>query len=372
MKSNLNSIISKNIFKKKTDIIVMLFLIILQITLLVGISYFGSIQKFWNNYSNNSYDFNLALVTAKDENVAESLYHELKNNSHIKDVFYYDEFISFGVFTDYVKDNINGEVELFGTVQNTKKIIIGEDISEPYTMICPTNFLPDSLIYSGTYDVKNIVNLTDKLGEKISINYGGKHPINLKLVGIFDGSYDFSNPNACYVSHETLKKLNDQYQPDLQFNKKNIYILLDDINNANLLMPNDNIINIRPIKTLKKEVGHNAIGITGIVSLILSVLLFILIYALLCRRIKNEYKNIGILSLVGYSKKFIKKLYYREFIFVLLISLVLSNFIAYYILENFVSWFLFNSPLLSLIDVSLNPIAIIITGIVSVIILRMS
>jgi len=374
MKNNLKDYILMNIKNNKTNLLIVLVLIIFQILVIVGASYYSSIKNFWNEFMSNSYEFDLVYIIEENLNNREALVKKLKENTHVKDVFQYDEFISFGTLKEFQDENKNGEIELFGTISGVKKIVLGKDIEKNFEMICPANFYPDSLIYNNNsnYNYKNSISLRDKLDQKLKMNFIGTMPIELKLVGIFDDNYDFSSPNVCYVSHDTLKQLNLKYQKDLEVQEMPIYILLDDIQNADVLLDYEEITEYTKMKEINREVGDKVIRITGISTLLFGLCIGLLIYFLFMRRVKNESRNIAILSLVGFSKKKIKKLYYFEIIILYVMSFVVALIISYFIAFHFVEWFLWNSPSLSLIKVVISKFAIFGCLIINILLLLIS
>jgi len=372
MKGSLNYQILLNIKNNKSNILIFIFLILFQIVFMIGISYYISIRSFWNDFMTNSYDFNLVYVLESEDSDRNELIHKLKSNEHVKDVFLYDEFLSFGVAQEFVSSNVNGEIDIYGTVENTKKIIYGEDIKSKYDIICPSNFLPDSTIFSGNYNSNNIIEISNKVGENFDLNFIGKYPVKFKLVGIFDASYDYSNPNICYTTHETLKELNMKYQSELPVDNMPIYVLLDNISNASVLLNYDEITEYVQMKEINREVGDKVIVITGICVILIGIILFIVIYFLLIRRIKNEYRNIGIFSLIGYSKSQIKRIFYVEIAIIYLLSYIFSFIVTYFILSHFVELFLKSDAILSLIHVSFDFFSIVLCFILGITLIYVS
>lgn len=345
----------------KINILFIALLTILGTVCLFGFSYYSGINSYWTKTLNNSYDYDLVLVNY-DENILskDDVKTEIFKNNSVKDVFFYNEFMWWGQLPQYNNKFFDGQIHMVGTVANTKKIITGNDLSSnKYEIICPNNFFPGTIM-NNNYNIKNTIDLSDKVGSTIEIAYLGQELIEFKLIGLFDISYDFTEPNYCYVNHETLNELNDIYQPELDLGDY-FFVLLNDIDKQNNLSNYDGVSDIIQVKTLKKDVGNKVLAITGFsvgILIIISVVLGSLIFT---RRLMSEYKNIGIMMLVGYTNKDIKNLKYIEVIYITLISFCLSILFAYLIARNYVNMFLWNDPQLSLISINITTLSILIT-----------
>lgn len=356
--------ILKKTLKNKLNYIIILLIVLLGSTILIGSSYYLGILKFWNDFTTKSYDFNLLMVFTYDNVDKETFKNKLRNNERVKDVFDYTEYSSYAIFNDYVKENVNGEVNLVGTVPNTKKIIYGKDLDdETNGMICPSIFLPDSLIYhNNRYDIKNVINLSDKIGKNINMSYGGEYDISIPLIGIFDSEYDYSNPNFCYVNHATMGSLNKLYQPTLTNEGAPIFVLIENLEDAEDILDYSEISSYSITKRLNTEIGNKILFVTGIVSFVATFLSVIIIYLIYSRRIIKEYKNISIMMIVGYDKRKIKQQFYMEGTIIYLISVIIYIGLSYFVINNFVKWFLSHKVSLSLISLNINILTVIVSS----------
>lgn len=371
----INSILNlsiKNLKRNKSNLLFGFIIIILGITTIVGFSFYKSLLSFWDDSTNKSYDFNLVSIFSGIEDI-ELIAEDLRENEHVRDVFYYNEFSSVGIFEEYISEKMNGEVRLVGTIPDTKKIIYGEDLSENYgEIICPSNFQPDSMIYYGNYDSANNIDLKNKIGENISFKFIGEFDVSLKLTGVFDSSYDYSSPNICYVSHTTLKNLNRKYQSSISGEIYDAFILFDNIENADSVLGKYKNIEYIPAKTIKKEIGDKVLFVTKVSSVLLTIILFSFCYFLFYRKIIKEYKNIGILKISGYSDVDIKKIFYFENIIILIVSLIFAIVFSKYILSHISLWFFKNDPYLSLMTINIKICVIIIDILLSIIVICIS
>ena len=342
----------------KTNIIFIIFMTLLGTACIFGFSYYLSIKDYWYKTLNNSYYYNLVLASIEESKSLAKVKNSLRKNEHVKDVFEYSEFMWGGKILDYISDDFDGTVTLVGTINNTKKIMYGKDLNndKTYELICPSIFYPDYYLQNG-YDLRKGLNLKETIGKELTFKYMNQFDIKFKLVGLYDITYDFSEPNFCYVSHATLKEMNKKYQPNLD-NNSNLFILLDDISNVNKLSE-DEIYQINKVKTLNQETGTNVLIITNIAIAFLIVMSLFLGNLIYSRKLMSEFKNIGIMLMVGYSKTQVKQIKYFEAIITGVFSFILSLILSHFISLNFVNIFLWNDPQLSLINISLYPISIV-------------
>ncbi len=339
---------------------------------IIGFSYYNSILNFWKNFTSNSYDFNVVVVDNSYYN--SEMLEKLQLDKHVRDVFTYTEHSAFATFNDFINENTDGSVGLIGTIPNTKKILYGQDLVEAGDIICPSTFFPDSLINSKKYNSNKTIDLKKYLNNNLDINFIGLDNAqeSLKLVGIFDASYDYSEPNVCYVTHETLKNLNKKYQSKLNDSNFPIFILLDNITNADEILSNLGIISYMPMKTIKTEVGTKVLNIISGSSIVLISLLFLFCYIINNRKITKEYQNIGIFKIVGYTDKQIKKIIYCENILIVIISFIFSILVSLFILYNFNNWFLKYDSVLSMMPIKANVYVIILSLIFIILITLLS
>lgn len=355
--SNLFNMSVKNLKRNKSNIFFTFILLMLNVTIIVGLSYYNSLVEFWKSMTERSYDFNLIYLYSSD------MLKSVKNNEHILDVFSFLEYREFGTFDDFLSDDIDGTVSLIGIIPNVKKIISGLDLRDDEDgMICPNNFYPDSHIYSGNYDKNKKIDLNDYIGRNIKIKYLDEFDISLKLVGIFDASYDYSLPNACFVSHSTLSKLNNEYNSKKK-SKEGVFVLLDNIKNINEVFPTIDSSNYLPVTQLNTEVGNKILRATTLVSVILIIILIMFCYAVSSRRIVKESKNIGILKICGYSDGLIKKIFFLENIILAIFSFVFSFVISIFIINNLSQWLLQTDLILYNLHVNLS-LVILLFGVI--------
>lgn len=347
-----------NIFKSKKNILVIIILIVISSITIIGNSYHKSLVKFYDDIPTKSYDFNLVSIYPYEEVDRAELIEKLWKEEHIRDIFQRDEWIGYAFFDEYKELGMNGAVRLTGTIPGTKKIIYGEDLdADEHGIICPSIFFPDSLIRGGdTYNVNKAIDLKDKVGDYLTFKYVEKYEVSLKLVGIFDSAYDYSIPDECYVSHSTLKYLNNKYDPRLNPEEGPVYILLDDIENADFLWnyKDEYFHGYRKLSGIDYKIANEALETTKKSETIFAIIGIVLTYLIFARNIVNNYKNIGVLIISGYSKQYIRKIYYIKSVIMALISYFISLIISFIVAHNFARIFFYDQALLSLLKVNLD------------------
>ncbi len=345
---------SKMFFK---NFIFLLIVSILGIICMVGVSYFLGLETYFRNYTQKSYEFREIYVSTTEGTDRKNLIKQLKKNKHVLDVFTYDEHMAAGIAEDFKNDMFNGDVTLTGTFVGGKKIVAGNDLNENNLneIICPSHFFPDtSFIINDTYDYRNRIDMKPYIGKNIMINYVNQKVIPFKLVGVFDEQYDYTDTNVCYVSHKTLANLNAIYQPVLSSDGFSIFIVLDDLDNLEEITNMKGIERYDIYREINHEIADKVLSVASIslgIFILLSVLFGYLIYS---RQIINDYKNIGIQLIVGYSKKQIKRTYYLKSLILGIIAFIISSLCSLFICNHFVDWFLYNDMQLAYININLS------------------
>lgn len=362
-------------FKNKINIcLIGLFTILISI-IFFCISYYNGVKNLWDKWINNSYDFSLSYIVFDDEIISQKvLLNKIKNNPHVRDIFLYDSFFGSAVIEEFSNSNMSGEISIMGTIIGNKKMLYGREFNEKNTMeiICPSNFFPDSIYVNNSYNSKETIDLKKYLDKTIKIKYLGEYDITMKLVGIIDSTYDYSEPNICYVSHSTLKKLNNLYQPNLNIDAMPIYLQLDDISSIDDIKKYDGVMDVVQVKKIKNDVVDRIINIISVSIFITIIVMFSLSYLIYTRKINNQYKQIGIMKIVGYKTKIIKSIYYLEILIISLVSVIMSYFIVPFISNKFIEIFLYSDPQFSNMNLSVSPYSFLITLILTNIILFFS
>lgn len=296
---------------------------------------------------------------------------KIRDNKHVLDVYSFEEYMSWGTLNNYFSDRGEVTISLIGTIPKTKKIISGSDLNDnTYEMICPSRFMDFDMI-SNNLNVDKAIKFEEYIGEKFNVKILNEFDVTLKLVGVFDETYDYSSLDSCYVNHATLKEINSKYDT----RKKDIdgkFVLLDDISNASEVLKEFGSIDYTPIVAIDTEVGDNVLKVTSILSLILIVIAIVFCYALSSRRINKEKKNIGIFKICGFKNNTIKKIFILENIIIASLALMISVAISYFITLNIPRWFLVSDPMLYIMKVDLSYYVILLGVVITYVSLLLS
>ena len=251
---------------------------------------------------------------------------------------------------------MSGEIKMIGTINGNKKILYGRDFKEDGSMemICPSNFFPDPVYVNQRYNFNNTVDLKNYIDKPLNIKYLGEYEIPIKIVGIFDATYDLSDPNICYVSHLTLKNLNDKYQSNLDYERMPIYIQLNNNTNINSVKNIEGVLDAVLVKQIKEDTINDVIRICGIAVILATIMVFFLSYFIYKRKLINQYKYIGLMKIVGYENYIIKSLFYTETLLISIISIVLGYLINIIVSSKFLELFLYSDPQLALMNISIS------------------
>lgn len=360
----------KSLCSDKTNIILIILLTICSTIIIFGISYYISIRNFWDDWLNNSYDFRLHLVIYDSEITNQKQLIKQLEKQKLDDIFTYPEYSVFGYAVDFQKDSIDGETQIIGTVPNTKKIILGRDLNaNSYEIICPSNFLPRSNIQNQGYDSSLEINMSNYLNKKLTLSLFSlndtDNKVDFKIVGLYDEGYDYSDTNVCYTTHETIKSINEIYQPSLFEGDYPIYILINESTNLDEIHNIQGVEDVVPMKTIKTSVGDDILKVTLIllyVSVVTSLIILILTFK---KRFENKFREYGLMLALGYTRKDLKIINLFESIEIFDLSLVLSIFILYILTYIFPTLILKNDMQLSKLNINIEFIPLIISIAVS-------
>lgn len=367
-----------NIFNRSNTIIIIL-LIILSFIILFGMSYYIGITKFWNKMTTNHYLFRTYVVNRNDTTSKEEMIKRLKESPYILDAYTNDEYMMTSFIDEFKRDGKDGNIQLMGTIPNTKKIIYGKDLNKDnkYEIICPSDFFPDSIYANNSYNLHKSIDLKDRIDTEITLEFLKTKKEKFTLVGLYDRGHDYSSPNECYISHETMQELNDELKDKIYeqiveyFNDptikpediegNNIFILIDDSKNIDSILDIPGVTGYEKANSINTYKGDKILKITGILSIIMIWIVFILSLLIYKRKIMKDYKNIGIMIITGYSIKSIKKYKYKETIYLSILSFLISLVLSAISLKLYKTLFLYTDPELVLTPLNLSIVAIIIS-----------
>lgn len=309
----------KNSILKIRNLIFFFVLITLGTFSFVGLSYVFGVSKYFSEYALNSIDGRLVYVGIDDEKNAISLKKSLEDNLHIINVYESTEINNYGIVKEFTNNLYDGDIEIFPIKNVNFNIISGKSSVDTDGMICPSNFFPSNYTLNDSFDMKKNFNLDKYIGRYLNIKYFNEFDVKVKLVGTFDRTQYFTRPNTCYINYKTYYDIMKNRSISVSSNDADSHfvILLDNIDNISILENFSNISFYQPVTTLKTSILEEAIYVVALIMSVILVVSCVLCYLFTNRTIMNNYKNIGILKIVGYPNKTIKKQIY-------LLNLILS------------------------------------------------
>lgn len=309
----------KNSILKIKNLIFFFVLITLGTFSFVGLSYVFGVSKYFSEYALNSIDGRLVYVGIDDVKNAISLKKSLEDNLHIINVYESTEINNYGIVKEFTNNLYDGDIEIFPIKNVNFNIISGKSSVDTDGMICPSNFFPSNYTLNDSFDMKKNLNLDKYIGRYLNIKYFNEFDVKVKLVGTFDRTQYFTIPNTCYINYKTYYDIMKNRSISVSSNDADSHfvILLDNIDNISILENFSNISFYQPVTTLKTSILEEAIYVVALIMSVILVVSCVLCYLFTNRTIMNNYKNIGILKIVGYPNKTIKKQIY-------LLNLILS------------------------------------------------
>lgn len=324
-------------------------LILITTSCIFGMSFFSFYHNNLRKYKEKNYNFTVYNVfTKKDSNI----YSKLRENEHISDVFFYNEYKGLVKFD---KDSFY----LIGTIPSNLNITKGRnfDVYSSNEIVCPENFSDDM------NDILNnkMNNIEKYLNQEIILHDSNNNEIKMKLVGLFDSKDGFYEPNECYTSHNTVKKINADINDNIDDGENvNLYIQVDDNRNLDNVKKEFPNINFDATLTANEDIKNIVCG----------VILFIMIINLffevkLVAKIVSDVKKLNIKK-----KTLLKclKIESKPLIFGVVLGSLFSIFVGNYLIFKIIpNVYLFYSNkikikfiyiILSLIMVSLSIIII--------------
>lgn len=333
----------KSFFRKKINIVVILFFVI-SMTMTVFVSSFSkTFSTLINNQVNGNINYKLLIISE-----------EIKDKSIFKNISNIGYIIDYNSYGHYVTTEENFTINLIGVPMNYINTIYGkgfEQIDEK-TMICPSSFYlgsnPEE--YNQEYlekikDGKDVLNKTFTLN---SVNYREKY----NVVGIYDvNKYMYGEYNTCFTTEKNIQEIFDK---EIESYKKDCNPETHDCDSIGVSTSSIVVVDdITKIENVQKEIEkmgymvrrYNAIDTQGIdfitnvlytISMIIMVIIFIILIVSNNKFIHYNKKNNIIYKSLGYENSILIKINYIESIIISMISFAIT-IIAVVLLYNIFS-----------------------------------
>ena len=220
---------------------------------ILGVSFYFFYQKNIQMYINNNYSFKLYLTNISKND--KDNYSKLKENPYVKDIFLFNEKNTILNFPD------QPAFDLIGTIPSNLNIIKGRDLelSNDYEMICPSNFAENPETKEDNLEIAKY--LDQEISLKISFD-SSNQTVKMKLVGLFDAKAGMYETDACYTTHNTVKKINELSQNNIDSGEYiNVYIQIDNLDNISKLQEDFPNMTFEPTNIHSKDVSNLVCGI---------------------------------------------------------------------------------------------------------------
>lgn len=372
----------KSLARAKINILNVSILSLLSSIIIFGFSYMTSIQNLWNDWTKKSIDFRTYSVTYNTDKITKlEAINKLSKIDHIEEVTDSSGYIIDAIALDYVNNKMDGQITIRGVPKNSIHIVKGKNLTnDENSLICAKQFNPTSDAYYKDYDIKNIVDLTKKVGSYLKLKVSDSTSSeNFKLVGLYDSNYNYSSGDTCYATFETVSKLNRKYQSEIflenmeENNVKTtfpIYMVIDDVDNfkeiESILLENGFYSTV--VSTINTEVGNKIIIIILIISWILCIFSLAIMITSSFKRIQDREKEFAICKAIGYSSSDIGQALYVENFMISCISFLSSLIISKIALIVLKNVFLIKDVEFSRINLSISVTGLIIALSISIVI----
>ena len=283
-----------------------------------GISFYFFYQENIQQYMNNNYSFKLYLTNISKNDT--DTYSKLKECTYVKDVFLFNEKNAILNFPD------RPAFDLIGTIPGNLNITQGRDLdySNDYEMICPSTFAENPETKEDNLEIAKY--LDQEISLKISFD-SSNQTVKMKLVGLFDAKAGMYETDACYTTHNTVKKINELSQNNIDSGEYiNVYIQIDNLDNISKLQEDFPNMTFEPTNIPSKDVSNLVCGIMLFIFVI-NLFITLLIIKALSQSLFKENPKYSNKELVIKCCTCELKLVLLSYLFGIIISILTGNYL---------------------------------------------
>ena len=376
----------KKRFLEKKNIILMIVLTILLIIIYSCLSVIFFINDYQKSALQNNYGYRELYVLSDSNN-----YELLNNIEHVD--FYYDfklRNILYNEVSEFDYKDIKGEIAIEALKnKNDVEIVDGRNIEKPNEMICAKVFYPYSSL-----NIKNKTKIyydkyldgADYIGKKINVKpkyyeeYEEKRENeDFVIVGTYQNKSNLGTVQTCYIGTSDF----DRMYTDIE---SVAHYVTDGVSTYDLGMYEGVVVRVDKIENLEivakkiKDLGFGVINIETIdthfinlllwipilITIVILVVAFNLIYSFLVKKNRYNSSSLGILKSIGYTNDNILKINGFENFLIINFSIFISLILyltAFYIISKWVVYDFVYSGYFIKIPISFILIVIIILNI---------
>ncbi len=374
----------KNYIRDKRNIISTIFISLIFSLILFCFAYAKSIHNYWDDSVTKLVDYRTYIVSFDDQKYnIKSAIKKLKDHNHVVEVFDEESYlISMKVRDDEIlKDKGNG-IFLIGSIKKPINIISGKDLSNykgnKIPLICAKQFYPFIENTQQEYVKSKSIDITDKIGYIMNMSFIlSDEKEQFEIVGLYDAEANHTHGNVCYTTLNSVKRLNNKYQPEVFSNEKvnYLYMIIDDIENKDIVskeIESDGFkINISTLH-INKNMGNTIIKFVSIISLIAISLSFVAFIFIIIKKIVKRKDDYFVLKTSGYSDNKIILINNVEVLCNLVIGLLFS--LAFYTIYIYIfqKFYLYDKIIFSKLSIQINYIAFIVIFAIAILIILFS
>lgn len=308
--------------------------IILSLTVFIVLTFTEStIYYMLNTYVNQNH-FRKFLVGSIDKNKPiENRIDEIKEIPHIEDFFEQREERQIVKTKTLDGKNFEGKIELIGKSEDFLASISNGKYKEN-SIICPEYMINDVDIEVNHFTPrKSITSMTKYVGKELSISV--ENIQNKTIDKTFTIASTYKNESGafdhynCYVSHDTLKEINDFYFEGQEYYKF-YFISIDDINNLEIVKEelNKRDLGIEQTSYLNYDFLNFLKSLRYYIIIVVSIFTIVFIFKYTLADVEEKTKQYSIYKSIGINDSVYDSIINLENVTVIGKSFIISSLIV--------------------------------------------
>lgn len=311
--------ILKSRFFEKRNIVLLIVLFFTFLAILITLTFFYITNYITHNNLSSPHSLNI-YVYVEDQIINDELIKEMEATNHV--IYVTNLKSSLAIFNPQSQENIELKPLLDKAEITIKK---GRSIENSLEAICPNKFYPDD--FRDTLNSNNYIKGNKVIGKTLNINNQ-----TFKIVGTYDAKKIRNSANECYISENDFKSLPNAIDTDI------LTVKVDKIENRREVAREISKLGFERIEGNIIDTNYNLMYTGLLISLVVLIISFALIYNFIKKKIRYRLTTYGILKVSGYQNKEIFKIDLLEniilsticflaalLIFILVYTLMINN-----------------------------------------------
>lgn len=307
--------ILKSRFFEKRNIVLLIVLFFTFLAILITLTFFYITNYITHNNLSSPHSHDI-YVYREDQIVNDELIKKIEATDHV-------------IYATNLKSSlsISQESIVLKPLLDEAEITIkkGRSIKNSLEAICPNEFYPYD--FRDTLDSNNYIKGNKVIGKTLNINNQ-----TFKIVGTYDAKKIRNSANECYISENDFKNLPNAIDTDI------LTVKVDKIENRREVAREISKLGFERIEGSIIDTNYNLMYTGLLISLVVLIISFALIYNFIKKKIRYRLTTYGILKVSGYQNKEIFKIDLLEniilsticflaalLIFILVYTLIINN-----------------------------------------------